>query len=243
MEGITPEQLAQIQQQCIFCQIASGKVASKKIYEDEKVVAVLDINPANPGHLLVITKKHYFVMPQMPDDEVEHVGKIAKQLSQVLLKALKLEGTTVFIANGVAAGQKAQHFMMHIIPRKEGDEVGIQVQPKQISETDYDKIYQALSQGIKKNLGDITGLEKKSEEKTEEKESKEKISEEETEEKEIEDAEIVKEDAEESKPKIVIDERKKKEKKKTEKKEKEKKKKNKDKEGASLDDIAKVLGA
>lgn len=256
MEGITPEQLAAIQQQCIFCQIASGKVASKKVYEDEHVIAVLDINPANPGHLLVITKKHYFVMPQMPDDETEHVGKISKQLSQVLLKSLKVEGTTVFIANGVAAGQKAQHFMMHVIPRKEGDEIGIQISPRQISDEDYNKIHKALLQGVEKNLGKVTGLEEESaeveemEEKAEEK-VEEKEEAEEKDEKEIEDAEIVKEEEpekEESKPKIVVD---KKKRSKTKvfgahqaKPSGKKKKKEKDDEddGVNLDDIAKTLG-
>lgn len=242
MEGITQEQLASIQQQCIFCQIAAGKVSSKKIYEDEHVVAVLDINPANPGHILVITKKHYFVMPQIPDDETEYIGKISKQLSQALLKALKTEGTTVFIANGVAAGQRAQHFMMHIIPRKEGDGVGINIQPRQISDEDYKKIHKALLQGVEKSLGKIEGLEKE----TEEIEDMEERAEEKAEEKEIEDAEILEEEAQEkqsvsglqnqedsgeTKPKIIVDQKKRSGKKKT-----------KTKEGASLDDIAKVLG-
>ncbi|MBN1644674.1 HIT family protein [Candidatus Woesearchaeota archaeon] len=235
MEGITPEQLAAIQQQCIFCQIGAGKVASRKVYEDEHVIAVLDINPANPGHILVITKKHYFVMPQIPDEEVEHIGKISKQLSQVLLRTLKLEGTTIFIANGVAAGQKAQHFMMHIIPRKEGDEIGIQISQRQISDKDYDKIHKALLKGVEKSLGKISGLEKESEE-TEEMEER------------AEEAEIIKEKEEETKPKILVDKTKKRSKTdvfgahqaKPSGKSKKKKKEDKD---VSLDEIAKVLGA
>jgi len=117
------EELAALQQQCIFCHITQGKVASRKIYEDDKVMAVLDINPANPGHILLITKTHYFVMPQMPDDETEYVGKIAKGLSHAVIKGLKAEGTTIFVANGAVSGQRAQHFMLHIIPRMEGDKV------------------------------------------------------------------------------------------------------------------------
>jgi len=163
MEGITPEQMEAIKQQCIFCQIADGRMASKKVYEDEKVVAVLDINPATTGHILVITKKHYFVMPQMPDEETEYIGKIAKQLSQVLLKALKVEGTTIFIANGAAAGQKAQHFMMHIIPRKENDQAGIKIDQKQIKPEDYKKIHEKLKQGIEKYFGKTAEHEEKKE--------------------------------------------------------------------------------
>ncbi len=240
MEGITPEQLAQIQQQCIFCQIATGKVPAKKVYEDEHVIAVLDINPANIGHVLVVTKKHYFVMPQIPDDEVEYIGKITKQLSQVVLKALQVEGTSIFIANGVAAGQKAQHFMLHIIPRKQGDEVGLTIPQRQVSDEDYEKIHKALLEGVEKHLGKITGLEKE----TEVEEMEEKAEE------AVEEAEVVKE--EETKPKIVVDKTKKK-KKKSKKKSKKKKeveekepeeKEESEEEGEpSLDDIAKVLGA
>lgn len=109
------------QQQCVFCQIASGGVASRKVYEDDKVVAVLDINPANPGHLLLITKEHHVIMPQIPDALTEHIGMIAKGLSHALLKALKVQGTNIFVANGMVAGQRAQHFMLHIIPRMEKD--------------------------------------------------------------------------------------------------------------------------
>lgn len=115
------------EQECIFCGIASGKIPAKKVFEDDKVVAVLDINPAVPGHLLVIPKEHVAVMPQMPVDLVRHVGVIAKKLSHELIKKLGAEGVSVFIANGGAAGQRAPHFMMHVIPRKEDD--GVQLDP------------------------------------------------------------------------------------------------------------------
>ena len=150
MDGLTPEQIDAIQQQCIFCQITSGKVAAKKVYEDEQVTAILDINPANPGHILLMTKKHYFVMPQIPEDETERIGIIAKQLSHAALKALKTEGTSIFIANGVTAGQKAQHFMLHIIPRMNKDKVGLELPQREISAEDFKKIHEALQKGTEK---------------------------------------------------------------------------------------------
>jgi len=60
-------------------------------------------------------------MPQVPDNIITHLYLVAQKLSNVLLRSLKLSGTNIFVANGLVAGQKAQHFMMHIIPRKEGD--------------------------------------------------------------------------------------------------------------------------
>ncbi len=122
LKNMSPEELREFQkQQCIFCQIISGKIPSQKIYEDKFSIAVLDINPAARGHLLLLPKEHYAIMPQLPADLLGSLFAAAQKLSQLLLKSLKASGTNVFIANGLAAGQKSQHFMIHLIPRKEGD--------------------------------------------------------------------------------------------------------------------------
>src|SRR3989338_6657020 len=82
---MSPEELKEFQKkQCIFCHIIAGKVQSRKVYEDEQTVAVLDINPANPGHLLLLTKEHYSIMPQLPQEVLEHVFIVAKNLSNAL---------------------------------------------------------------------------------------------------------------------------------------------------------------
>ena len=145
--------IAQAKQQCIFCQIASGAVASKKVYEDEKVLGILDINPANPGHILLLPKEHYAFMPQIPEDMVAHLGMVAKQLSQALLRSLKATGTNIFVANGGAAGQRALHFMLHVIPRAEGDKViGLDIPQSQLKPEDLIAVRQKLAPGIKAAL-------------------------------------------------------------------------------------------
>lgn len=122
LKDMSPEQIAELQKQnCIFCHIISGRVASKKVYEDEKCIAVLDINPANPGHVLLMPKEHYAIMPLIPEDIIGHLFMVSKGISHACLRAFKAQGTNIFVANGVAAGQKAQHFMIHVIPRKEKD--------------------------------------------------------------------------------------------------------------------------
>ena len=124
IKHMSPEELREFQkQQCIFCQIIAGKVPAKKVYEDEKCIGVLDINPAAKGHVLIMPKEHYAIMPQIPDKEIGHLFLVSKYLSQAMLKVMKVPGTMVYVANGLAAGQKAQHFMVHLIPRKEGDGV------------------------------------------------------------------------------------------------------------------------
>ncbi|MBI2542086.1 HIT family protein [Candidatus Woesearchaeota archaeon] len=122
IKQMSPEELKEFQKkQCVFCQIVAGKIQSRKIFEDENVLAILDINPANPGHILLLTKEHYSIMPQLPDDEIAHVFMAAKSLSNSMLRGIEVQGTNIIVANGVAAGQRAQHFMAHIIPRKEND--------------------------------------------------------------------------------------------------------------------------
>jgi len=117
---MSPEELKEFQKkQCIFCHIIAGKVPSKKVYEDDQVYAVLDINPAQSGHILLLPKEHYAIMPQLPADTLSHIFLVAKKLSNALLRVLDAKGSNILVANGVAAGQKAQHFMVHIIPRRE----------------------------------------------------------------------------------------------------------------------------
>ena len=116
---------ADVAQQCIFCQIIEGKVASKKVYEDDVCTAILDINPANPGHVILLPKKHHAILPLVPDQDTAHLAVIAKRISKVLLSVLKANGTNVFVANGSVAGQRAPHVIIHIIPRKDKDGITV----------------------------------------------------------------------------------------------------------------------
>ena len=148
---MSPEELKEFQKkQCVFCQIVAGKIQSRKMYEDDKVVALLDINPANPGHTLLLTKEHYSILPQIPDEEVGHVFMVVKALSNCMLRSVDAHGTNVIVANGIAAGQRAQHFMAHIIPRKPNDGVNFVLPQKSMEDKDIEAIGNKL-------IGAITG--------------------------------------------------------------------------------------
>ena len=154
IKQMSPEELKEFQKkQCIFCQIISGKVQSRKVYEDEKVIALLDINPANPGHILLLTKEHYSIMPQIPDDEISYVFMAVKSLSNSMLRSIDAQGTNIIVANGIAAGQRAQHFMAHIIPRKENDGLNFVLPQKAMEQDEIEaignKLIAALSGGEK----------------------------------------------------------------------------------------------
>lgn len=145
LSAMSPEEIAEFQKKnCIFCQIATGKVPAKTVYSDDECAAVLDINPATKGHILLMPKEHYSVMPQVPEYVLEHVSMVAKGLSQASLKALRCRGTTIFIANGVAAGQRAPHFMMHIIPRYDGDGLPLNIPAKELPKKETDAIAKLL---------------------------------------------------------------------------------------------------
>ena len=141
IKQMSPEELKEFQKkQCIFCQIIAGKVQSRKVYEDEKVIALFDINPANPGHLLLLTKEHYSIMPQIPDDEVAYVFMVVKALSNSMLRGIDAQGTNIIVANGIAAGQRAQHFMAHIIPRKDNDGINFVLPQKAMEQKEIESI-------------------------------------------------------------------------------------------------------
>ncbi len=161
LKKMSPEELKEFQkQQCIFCQIASGKVQSRKVYEGEKVMAILDINPANPGHVLIFPKEHYQIMPLVPDDEIGLLFGAVKHISQACLKAFKCQGTTIFAANGMAAGQKAQHFMVHLIPRMDNDDL----QQLNLEEGEAEKAeLSAAYSKLKKRANQLLGIEVKDE--------------------------------------------------------------------------------
>lgn len=141
-------------QQCVFCQLIAGKISSRKVYEDESCIAILDINPANPGHTLILPKEHYSIMPLMPEKELLAMFKVTKKVSQALIRSMKADGTNIFVANGAAAGQKSPHVMLHVIPRRAGDGITCFNLPKnKMGGEDQEKLRLAIKGKINEQLG------------------------------------------------------------------------------------------
>lgn len=99
---------------CLFCKIVSGDIPSYKIYEDEIVIAFLDINPDSNGHTLIIPKKHYLDMDDIPLDTLNHIFKVAKELKVKLDSKLNTDGLTFVQNNGDI--QEVKHFHLHLKP-------------------------------------------------------------------------------------------------------------------------------
>lgn len=137
---------------CIVCQIVGGKIPSKKIYEDELAMAVLDVNGSNPGHCFVIPKNHYPIIEQVPDSEIGSLFSLSNKISTAIFESLGAQGTNIFVANGIPAGQTVAHFMINVIPRQENDGINLQWQPRQLSEEEMSTVELKLKDAAK-NLG------------------------------------------------------------------------------------------
>lgn len=108
---------------CIFCQIVRKEAPASIIYEDDKVLAFLDIRPLNEGHTLVIPKQHYENVYDIPEDLNIHVHKTVKRLAVIVKKVTKAEGITIIQQNESAAGQEVFHLHVHVVPRYEGQKL------------------------------------------------------------------------------------------------------------------------
>lgn len=139
-------------QGCIVCGIIAGSIPSKKIYEDELVMAVLDVNGSNPGHCFVMPKNHYPIIEQVPDAEIGKLFQVSNKISTAIFESLGVQGTNIFVANGIPAGQTVAHFTINIIPRKENDGINLQWQPRQLSEEEMSTVELKLKDGTK-NIG------------------------------------------------------------------------------------------
>ena len=106
---------------CIFCKIARGEVKSWKVYEDENVYAFLDINPASEYHTLVIPKRHYENIFDVPEQELIQVMAVVKKLVDLYREQLGIHNVQIRNSSGAEAQQDVFHLHFHIVPRKRGD--------------------------------------------------------------------------------------------------------------------------
>ena len=102
---------------CVFCAIAVGEIPSFKVYEDELVLAYLDINPFSKGHTLVIPKEHSTGLLDTSDDTLAALAARVKKVAAHLKNALPCDGFNILQNNGEAAGQTVMHIHVHIVPR------------------------------------------------------------------------------------------------------------------------------
>jgi histidine triad (HIT) family protein len=109
---------------CVFCKIRDGEIPSMRVYEDDLTLAIMDINPLNSGHCLVIVKNHAPTVWDAGEADLQAAIATAKKVAAALKTAVKPDGLNMLQANGSAAFQSVPHYHLHLIPRWHNDGKG-----------------------------------------------------------------------------------------------------------------------
>jgi len=110
---------------CIFCKIIAGQVPSIKVFEDDRSLAFMDINPRSDGHCLIIPKTHAPTLFDISEEDLVAVTNMAKKVAMAIKASLAPEGMLVYQLNGKVAMQLVDHFHLHLVPRWKGDRVDL----------------------------------------------------------------------------------------------------------------------
>lgn len=132
------------EENCIFCKIAAGEIPSATLYEDDDFRVILDLSPASKGHALILPKEHYRNLYDLDDELAAKVLVLAKKMTLRLKEVLECDGYNIVQNNEEAAGQTVFHFHMHMIPRYQGDKVGLGWKMGKLSDEDKEEILNQL---------------------------------------------------------------------------------------------------
>lgn len=132
------------EENCIFCKIAAGEIPSATLYEDDDFRVILDVSPASKGHALILPKEHYRNLYDLDDELAAKALVLAKKMTLRLKDVLGCDGYNIVQNNEEAAGQTVFHFHMHMIPRYQGDKVGLGWKMGKLSDEDKEEILNQL---------------------------------------------------------------------------------------------------
>lgn len=130
---------------CIFCKIAAGEMASATLYEDDEFRVILDRFPSSVGHTLILPKTHVATIFEIDPACAGRLFTLATKVAAALKETLPLAGMNLLQNNGEAAGQTVHHFHLHLIPRYENDAVKIQWLSQEPSDEDIETMRQAIA--------------------------------------------------------------------------------------------------
>lgn len=115
---------------CVFCDLVKESAPASTVYSDERVTAIMDVQPVNPGHVLVIPNKHAAHLAELDLETGGHLFKIAMKVAEAIRRSgIRCEGMNLFLADGQVAGQEIFHVHLHVLPRFVGDGFGLKFGP------------------------------------------------------------------------------------------------------------------
>ena len=139
---------------CVFCKITLGEDQASIVFEDDRILAFMDLHPANVGHTLVVPREHWETIYDIPEKVLGDMFAVVKKVSVAVKKAVGAEGMSILQFNERAAGQSVKHFHVHVVPRFRGDAmskfIGVMLGRgfKKVERQDLDEI----AEKIKENL-------------------------------------------------------------------------------------------
>ncbi len=139
-------QFEQSTPQCPFCLMTENKIQTTKVYDDQYLIAVLEINPANPGHILLFPKRHISTFASLNEQELEILPQILKKLQSALITLFK--SSNIIISEGPNSGQKFEHLVINLIPRQKNDSITIAWGQNKISEDELKKLQKNILESI-----------------------------------------------------------------------------------------------
>lgn len=127
---------------CIFCKIVNGEAKSWKVYEDDLIMAFFDISVASEGHTLIIPKKHYENIYDIPEKEICELIKVVKKLA--IKYKLKINNIQILHSSGKEAQQDVFHFHFHLVPRRKDDDLDLSYKSHPELKKNFDKLLEKL---------------------------------------------------------------------------------------------------
>jgi histidine triad (HIT) family protein len=135
---------------CIFCKIVAGEIPSYKVYEDENVLAFLDISQVTKGHTLIIPKEHAKDIFELPEETAAKLYSVVPKIANGMKQTFNPIGLNILNNNGEAAGQSVFHYHMHLIPRYgKGDGFGAVWKTQDLPATEMTEIAQNIKESVK----------------------------------------------------------------------------------------------
>lgn len=133
---------------CIFCDIIYGRLPCAKIYEDDRVISFLDINPVNPGHTLVVPKTHYATLFDISEEDLSACTIVSHKLAKAVFRGTNASGLNLIQNNFRPAGQQVNHIHFHLIPRHPRDRFFTSWPGKPYQPGELDRIFNKIKSEI-----------------------------------------------------------------------------------------------
>ena len=133
---------------CVFCRILAGLITARRVYEDARCVALLDINPVAWGHALVIPREHHETWTDLPPDLAADLAKASRKVAEAVKRAAGAEGFNLLMNNHRCAGQAVFHAHFHVIPRKTGDAIDFRWAPKPYAPGEIERVEAAIKSAL-----------------------------------------------------------------------------------------------